>query len=64
MVIVLFVSLSVGGLVSYITISSMIKSEQQKAVEQLNLFDDILIQSINVDALEQVDSLADYRRDT
>ncbi len=64
MVIVLFVSLSVGGLVSYITISSMIKSEQQKAVEQLNLFDDILIQSINVDALEQVDSLADYRSDT
>lgn len=61
MVIVLFVSLCVGGLISYITISSMIKTQQQKAMEQLNLFDDILIQSVNVDALEQIDSLADYR---
>lgn len=63
MVIVLFVSLCVGGLVSYITISSMIKTGQQKAMEQLNLFDDILVQSVNVDALEQIDSLADYRSD-
>ncbi len=63
MVIVLFVSLCVGGLVSYITISTMIKMQQQKAMEQLNLFDDILVQSVNVDALEQIDSLADYRSD-
>lgn len=63
MIIVLFVSLCVGSLVSYITISSMIKTGQQKAMEQLNLFDDILVQSVNVDALEQIDSLADYRSD-
>ena len=63
MVIVLVVSLCVGGLVSYITISSMIKTGQQKAMEQLNLFNDILVQSVNIDALEQIDSLADYRSD-
>lgn len=41
----------------------MIKTGQQKAMEQLNLFDDILVQSVNVDILEQIDSLADYRGD-
>lgn len=63
MVIVLFVSLCVGGLVSYITISSMIKTSQQKAMEQLNLFDDILIANADVDTLEQISSLEDYHGD-
>lgn len=60
---VLCVSLCVGGLVSYISIDSMIQTQRQTAMEQLNLFDDILVQSVNVDTLEQINSLADYRGD-
>lgn len=60
-VIVLCVSLCVGGLVSYITIDSMMKTQKKTAMEQLNLFDDILVQSVNVDKLEQISGLKDYR---
>lgn len=61
MVIVLSVSLCVGGLVSYIAIDSMMKTQQKTTMQQLGLFDDILVQSVDADALKQINSLADYR---
>lgn len=60
-VIVLCVSVCVGGLASYISIDTMVKTQQQTVMEQLNLFNDILVQSVDVDSLEQINSLADYR---
>lgn len=63
MVIVLCVSLCVGGLVSYIAIDSMMKTQQKTTMQQLSLFDNILVQSVDVDALKQINSLADYRGD-
>lgn len=62
-VIVLCVSLCIGGLVGGISIDSMVRTQRQTAMEQLNLFNDILVQSVDVDSLEQIDSLDDYRSD-
>jgi predicted MFS family arabinose efflux permease len=63
MIIVLCVSLCVGGLASYIAIDSMIRTQRQTVMEQLNLFNDILVQSVEPGLLEQIDSLDDYRGD-
>lgn len=58
--IVLSVSLCVGVLVGYSTISQMVENQNDAAMEQLNLFDDILVAATNVEALGRVQALSDY----
>lgn len=58
--IVLSVSLCVGVLVGYSTISQMVENQNRAAMEQLNLFDDILVEATNVEALGRVRELSDY----
>lgn len=61
MAIVLGVSLCMGCLVGYITITQMISNQKATVMEQLNLFCDILVENTDTEALANIDSLADYK---
>lgn len=61
MAIVLGVSLCMGCLVGYITITQMVSNQKATVMEQLNLFCDILVENTDTEALANIDSLADYK---
>lgn len=61
MAIVLGVSLCMGCLVGYITITQMVSNQKATVMEQLNLFCDILVKNTDTEALANIDSLADYK---
>lgn len=61
MAIVLGVSLCMGCLVGYITITQMVSNQKATVMEQLNLFCDILVENTDTEALTNIDSLADYK---
>lgn len=59
--IVLVVSICIGVLVTYITVNRMVENQGNEVMEQLNLFDDILVTNTSVEALGQINELADYK---
>jgi len=61
LLIVLSVAACISVLVIYITLNAMIERQTKTTMEQLNLFDDVLVRSTDVEKLAKIDSLSDYR---
>lgn len=61
MLIVITVSLCVGVLVSYIILSQMVTSQNEAIMEQLGLFGDLLTETVDVEALVNIQQIADYQ---
>ena len=60
-VIVLSVSLCISIMVSYTTISRMVQTQNETAMEQMNLFADILADATDLSAFSRIDSVNDYK---
>ncbi len=58
--IVISVSLCIGVLVGYITLNSMLATQTRSTMEQLNLFNDILVEASDMEALARIDGQEDY----